>query len=253
MDLGTLIGIVAGFGLVVTAMALGGPPTAFLNAPGFIIVLGGTLAATLINERLQHVLSAFRVVANAFRDRSVETGALIPLILELAAKARKEGLVSLEGEQIDDEFVSRGLRLGIDGLSPEAVRATLLTEIAALKSRHQRGQKILRFMGGTAPSMGLVGTLIGLVQMLRALDDPSAIGPAMAVALLTTLYGALLAFLLFLPLAEKLQKRSQEEVENKQLALAGIDSILRGENSLLIKAKLEGFVAPRDRRAQEDS
>lgn len=253
MDIATLLGIFLGFGLIITAMLLGGSLTAFANAPGVVIVLGGTLAATLVNERMANVLSAFKVAANAFVDNITDKEELIPQILALASKARKEGLVALENETIEDSFLARGVRLGVDGLSPDVVRATLGTELAALKRRHQRGQKILKFMGDTAPPMGLVGTLIGLVQMLRALDDPANIGPAMAVALLTTLYGAILAFLIFGPLSLKLETRSAEEVEAKMLAIAGIESILKGENSLVIQSKLDGFVAPSRRKAEADA
>lgn len=251
MDLATLIGIVLGFGLVIGSMALGGSVSAFFNVPGLMIVVGGTFAATFIMEKLGNVLSAFRVLMNVFFDRAEPIEELVPVITELATKARKEGLVSLEGENIPDEFMARGVRLGVDGLSPEVVRSTLSAELMALKRRHQRGQSIFRFTGATAPSLGMVGTLIGLVQMLKTLDDPAAIGPAMAVALLTTLYGAILAFLLFVPFAEKLGKRSDEEVERKMLAIAGVESILRGDNNLVIQSKLEAFLAPRARKKDE--
>ncbi len=251
MDLATLIGIVLGFGLVIGSMALGGSVTAFFNVPGLLIVVGGTFAATFIMERMKNVLSAFSVLMNVFFDRGGPLEELVPVITELATKARKEGLVSLEGENIPDEFMARGVRLGVDGLSPEVVTATLSAELKAVKRRHQRGQSIFRFMATTAPSLGMVGTLIGLVQMLKTLDDPAAIGPAMAVALLTTLYGAILAFLLFGPFAEKLEKRSAEEADRKNLAIAGVESILRGDNNLVIQSKLEAFLAPSARKQPE--
>ncbi|MDJ0864898.1 MAG: MotA/TolQ/ExbB proton channel family protein [Myxococcota bacterium] len=253
MDIATLIGIVAGFGLFITAMALGGSLMAFVNTSGLLIVVGGTQAATLVNERLGHVMSTFKIVMNAFVDRLSDPKLLVPRIMELAGKARKEGLVSLENEPIDDPFLARGVRLGVDGLSPEQVISMLRTELAALRGRHERGQKILRFLGSTAPPMGLVGTLIGLVQMLRTLDDPAAIGPSMAIALLTTLYGAILAFLVFTPLAEKLEKRSREEQEARMLAIAGVESILKGENSLVIQSKLEAYMPPSQRGQAEAS
>ena len=252
MDLATLIGIVLGFGLVIGSMALGGSVTAFFNVPGLLIVLGGTFAATFIMEKMKNVLSAFKVLMNVFFDRGGPLEELVPVITDLATKARKEGLVSLEGENIPDDFMARGVRLGVDGLSPEVVTETLHAELQAVKRRHQRGQAIFRFMAATAPSLGMVGTLIGLVQMLKTLDDPAAIGPAMAVALLTTLYGAILAFLLFGPFAEKLEKRSAEEAERKNLAIAGVESILRGDNNLVIQSKLEAFLAP-SARTQEES
>ncbi len=251
MDIATLIGLVAGFGVIVATMIMGGSISAFFNVPGIVIVFGGTVAAACINQRLKHVLSAAKVTVNAFLDRAKPVQDLIPLIVSLAQKARKEGLVSLEGENIPDPFMARGVQLGVDGLSPEVVTATLASEISSLRRRHEVGQKVLRFMGTTAPSMGMIGTLIGLVQMLRTLDDPSSIGPAMAVALLTTLYGAILAFVVFNPLADKLENRTNEEVASKRLVIEGISSILQGDNSMVIQSKLESFLAPSQRGAKE--
>lgn len=247
MDIATLIGLIAGFGVVLASMALGGGILAYVNAPGLVIVLGGTFAALFVNETLPNVLSAFRVMLKAFFVPQKPIESLVPLITNLAAKARKEGLVSLEGEEIPDEFMARGVRLGVDGLSPEVVKTTLMTELMAIKQRHQRGQKIFRFLSATAPALGMVGTLIGLVQMLRVLDDPSKIGPAMAIALLTTLYGAVLAFMLFGPIADKLENRTQEEVARKMLAIVGVESILNGDNTLVIQSRLEAFLAPKQR------
>lgn len=252
MDIATLVGIILGFGLVLGSMALGGPISMFVNTPGLLIVVGGTIAATLINEGLSHVTGAVKVCLQAFFDRKNEPGEMIAQIVDLASKARKEGLVSLEGEVIEDEFLARGVRLGVDGLSPEVIQSTLMSELAALKRRHERGHKIFKFMGSTAPAMGMVGTLIGLVQMLQAMEDPAAIGPAMAVALLTTLYGAILAFLVFLPIAAKLEIRTTEEVVHKKLAIVGVDSILKGDNTLVIQSKLESFLSPAERSARSE-
>ena len=247
MDLGTIFGLVIGFGLVALAMILGGGVMPFVDAQSALIVIGGTLAATMINQRLPYVVSGLKTAVQAFIDRSSPKADLVPLIVELAAKARKEGLVALEGEQIDDPFMARGVRLGVDGLSPELISETLQSELASIKQRHERGQQIFKFMSSTAPSMGLVGTIIGLVQMLKSLDDPDKIGPAMAVALLTTLYGALLAFLVFGPIAAKLANRTAEEVAVKKLAIAGVESILKGDNSMVIQSKLEAFLSPEER------
>jgi chemotaxis protein MotA len=251
MDIATLIGIVACFGTILMAMVLGGSMEAFLNAPSMVLVFGGTLGATLMNQRLKHVLGAFSVMMNAFFDRTTESADLVPVIIDLAAKARKEGVVALENEPIADPFIARGVRMGADGLSPEVVKSTLTSELMSIKDRHERGHRIFRFMGATAPAMGMVGTLVGLVQMLRTLDDPQKIGPSMAVALLTTMYGAILAFALFNPLAEKLSNRTSEEVATKTLAIAGIESILNGENTLLIQSKLDAFLAPGQRQETE--
>ncbi len=252
MDIATLIGLVVGLGLVVSAMAMGGSVLAFVNGPGILIVFGGTFAALFTHQKMKHVLGAFAVAGNAFFDRLQPAEDLIPLIVQLSTKARKEGLVSLEGEPIDDPFLARGVRLGVDGLSPETIKATLLAELAALKQRHQRGQKIWRFLGSTAPAMGMIGTLVGLVQMLREMDDPDAIGPAMAVALLTTLYGAIFAFLVANPIADKLEARTAEEVAQRSLAMVGVESILRGDNTIVIQSKLESFLPPASRAKDDD-
>ncbi len=247
MDLATLIGLVGSAAVIVGAMLLGGSLSAFFNVPSIIVVFGGTLMVTLAHQKMGRVLGLMGVVKNTLFDRQQPVDALIPLIVSLAQKARKEGLVSLEGEDIADAFMARGIRLGVDGLSPELVTDTLSSELSALKKRHEYGHKILRFMAATAPSMGMIGTLIGLVQMLRTLDDPSAIGPSMAVALLTTLYGAVLAFVVFNPLAEKLESRTKDEVAAKSLVIAGVASILAGDNSMAIQSKLEAFLAPAQR------
>jgi chemotaxis protein MotA len=253
MDLATLIGIVSGFALLLGAILMGSPLSTFINVPGLVVVIGGTIAATLIMQKAKHVLGAFSVLKNAFFDRSQPIEEMLPTIIRLAAKARKEGLVALEGEQIDDPFMARGVRLGVDGLSPEIIDNTLRSELSALKLRHDRGQKTFRFISGTAPAMGMIGTLIGLVQMLRALDDPDAIGPGMAVALLTTLYGAILAFLVFGPIADKLEARTTSELAHKRLAIVGVDSILRGDNSMVIQSKLEAYLSPQEREKVSSS
>ena len=196
MDLGTLIGLVAGFGVIGWAMMLGGGIMPFVDAPSIIIVLGGTIAACFTNQKIPNVISGFRCAIQAFVDKSPSKVELIPVVVHLATKARKEGLVALEGEPIDDPFLARGVRMGVDGLSPEVIRESLTGELAAIKERHDRGQKLFKFMASTAPAMGLIGTIIGLVQMLKNLSDPDAIGPSMAIALLTTLYGALIAFVI---------------------------------------------------------
>lgn len=249
MDIGTIIGLVLGFGLIIAAMMIGGGVMPFVDAQSALIVIGGTFAATMINQKLPYVISGLKCAVQAFFDKSSPKAELIPLVIDLAAKARKEGLVALEGEEIDDAFMARGVRLGVDGLSPEIIKETLIGELASMKERHERGQNVFKFMTTTAPSMGLIGTIVGLVQMLQSLDDPDSIGPAMAVALLTTLYGAILAFVVYGPIGQKLVNRTIEEVAVKKLAIAGVESILKGENSMVIQSKLESFLSPEEREA----
>lgn len=252
MDLATLIGILAGLSLIFGSMALGGPIMAFFNVPGLLIVVGGTLSATLMNESMGQVIGAIKVYMQAFSEKKVSPTALIEKVVDLAAKARKEGLVSLEGEDIEDPFLARGVQLGVDGLSPEIINAILEGELDTMKKRHTRGQTVFKFMASTAPAMGMIGTLIGLVQMLQNMSDPAAIGPSMAVALLTTLYGAILAFVLFLPIASKLEQRTKAEVAHKNLAIIGVESILKGDNSMVIQSKLDAYLSPAEREAKKE-
>lgn len=247
MDLGTVIGIVGGFGLILAAILMDSPLSSFINPPSVLVVFGGTMAATLTAERLSNVLKSVKVAMNAFFDKTRSPKETIELVGELALAARKDGILALESFDIDDHFLKKAVRLAVDGIAPDEIRASLNGELMSLSDRHKRGQKLFRFMAGIAPSMGMIGTLIGLVQMLQALDDPSAIGPAMAIALLTTLYGAIIAFMVCTPIAEKLENRTKEETLNMKIVMEGVEGILKGENPKLITDKLEGFLAPATR------
>ncbi len=250
MDIGTIVGIVLGFGLIIGSIVMGSPLMAFINIPGLLIVVGGTLAATLIAENLDRVIGAVKVAMKTFRTESKDVTQTILKIVELSQIARREGVLALENQQIDEPFLAKAIRMAVDNIPPEEIKSTLGGEMVALKQRHTRGQKLFRFMAATAPSMGMIGTLIGLVQMLRDLDNPSAIGPAMAVALLTTLYGAVMAFLLFGPIADKLEKRTSEERVAMMVVIDGIESIIKGLNATIIQEKLEARIAP-DKRQKD--
>jgi chemotaxis protein MotA len=251
VDIATLVGIVAGIGVIIGAILIGGPLGAFINVPGILIVLGGTVAATLIAQHLKIALNAVKVGLNAVFDRSPAVEETIALIEKLASRVRKEGTLALESVKVKDAFMAKGVRLAVDGVAVDTIRTTLVVEMMSMKQRHERGQQVFRFMGATAPAMGMVGTLIGLVQMLRTLDDPSSIGPSMAVALLTTLYGAVLANLLFLPVADKLEQRTRSETVNMRIIIEGIESIVNGENQIIVREKLEGFLAPDTRKSKK--
>ncbi|MEM7449039.1 MAG: motility protein A [Myxococcota bacterium] len=253
MDIGTVLGIVIGFGLVIGSILMGGQASSYIDIPSFATVLGGTIGATLMAESMPKVLGAFKVAKNAFRKPAGDAPSTIEVIVRLSNIARREGVLALENEKVEDEFLAKGVRMAVDGLPQEEIRDTLTAELIAMKQRHIRGQKLFKFMAATAPSMGMIGTLIGLVAMLASMDDPSSIGPAMAMALLTTLYGAIFAFMIFTPIAEKLERYTGEETANMVVVIEGIDSIVKGYNAMIIKDKLEARLSPDDRKAGDDA
>ncbi len=248
MDIATVVGIVLGAGLVVGSILLGGSLMMFVNIPSILIVVGGTIAATLTSERLPVCIAAIKIALQAFNQPTHAVNETIDTLVNLANVMRKNGLLALENEKIDDAFLAKGVRMALDGVDPSAVRSALVGELQSLRDRHKKGQRMFRFMGATAPAMGMVGTLIGLVQMLQTMSDPSSIGPAMAVALLTTLYGALLAFFLFNPIADKLEGRTKDEVRNMAVIVEGIESVLNKENPRIIRERLEAFLDPEHRK-----
>lgn len=251
MDIATIIGLTAGSILITAAIILGGSALIFINIPSLLIVLGGTIAATLIKYSIADMVNTISIIMKTFTVKNASPVDLVDHIKDMAEIARREGLLALEGKDHGDEFMSKGLSLLADGVDASQVVMVLDRELQYSKDRHKKGQNILKGMGATAPAFGMIGTLIGLVQMLAAMDDPSKIGPAMAVALLTTLYGAVFANLIFLPLADKLDLRSKEEGLNRELVLAGVEAIARGENPRLIEQHLKVFLAPKIRPTDE--
>jgi len=249
VDIATLIGILVSFGLVIVSIMMGGEGTWFINAPSVMIVAGGTMGATLLAYPLSDVLSVFNVVKNVFMHKSQVVGELIPLISGFAKKARQEGILSFESQlaDIDDPFLVKGIQMAIDGMESSAIEDVMTTEIIYLEERHRLGAEIFTTMGTFAPAVGMLGTIIGLVQMLMQMEDPSQIGAPMAVALLTTFYGTILANLLFLPVAGKLKTRSKQEVLTKQMVLEGVISIQSGDNHRIVEQKLKAFIAPKAR------
>jgi chemotaxis protein MotA len=249
LDIATLIGILVSFGLVIVSIMVGGDGSWFVNAPSLMIVFGGTMGATLLAYPLKDVLSVFRVVKNVFMHKSQVVSELIPLISEFAKKARQEGILSFESQldEIEDPFLVQGIQMAIDGMESSAIEEVMTTEIIYLEERHRLGSEIFTTMGTFAPAVGMLGTIIGLVQMLMQMEDPSQIGAPMAVALLTTFYGTLLANLAFLPIAGKLKTRSKQEILVKQMVLQGVISIQSGDNHRIVEQKLKAFIAPRAR------
>jgi len=247
MDLATLIGLLGATGIIITAMVLGGSVLLFINVPSLLIVLVGTLFAVLVKFPIGHFFGAFKIAMKAFFSKTDDPKNLIEEGVELANIARKEGVLGLEGQDIQNEFLKRGIQLCVDGHEPEFVRTMLSKDINLTIERHERGQAIFKAIGDVAPAMGMIGTLIGLVQMLSAMDDPKSIGPAMAVALLTTLYGAIIATVFALPIADKLALRSQDERLNKALILETIGSIQEGLNPRVMEELLKTYL-PENKR-----
>ncbi len=246
MDIATIVGLISGILLLTLSIVLGGGAGIFVNIPAVIIVFGGTLAATLINFPLSDVLSVFNTFKNALIHKSSSSEQLIRKLVEFATVARREGILALEGHSGDseDEFLQKSVQLAIDGTAPELIKDILTTEIAFMEDRHAMGQSIMNAMATFAPAFGMIGTLIGLVKMLATLDDPSAIGGGMAVALLTTLYGAVLANLILLPASGKLKVRTAMELLQKEIIIEGILSIQSGDNPRVVEQKLKAFVSP---------
>lgn len=247
MDLATLIGLVAGVLLIGSAIAVGPAPVAFLNLPSALIVLGGATAATFIRFPMKVVLGTLKVASNSFSDKVPPPFALITKIVELAEKSRRDSLLSLENVPIEDEFLKKGIQLCVDGTEPEVLKETLRTEMDGIIERHKQGQRIFRSIGDAAPAFGMIGTLVGLVNMLMKMDDPASIGPQMAIALLTTLYGSLVANLIALPIADKLGERSNLELQNKEIVIQGIMGILAANHPRVVETRLVSYLEPRAR------
>jgi len=239
---------------MVGAIMTGGPLTLFINLPGLMIVVGGTFGCILSNYSFKDVLGAFTILRKAFLHRETKYSEAIKQLIELSAKARKEGILSLQTAManINDEFLVKGIQMAVDGQEPESLKTTLYQEIEKLEERHEDGAEIFTTMAAYAPAMGMIGTLIGLVQMLQTMSNPSTIGPAMAVALLTTFYGAVIANVMCIPVAGKLKLRSQSEVLLKTLITEGMDSIMAGENPRLMEQKLHAFIPPSERKSVYD-
>ncbi|MEW6765810.1 MAG: MotA/TolQ/ExbB proton channel family protein [Pseudomonadota bacterium] len=247
MELVTLLAILAALGMVVTTIAMGGNIGMFFNLPGLLLVLGGTFTVTLAMVSWRHFLNSFKIAAKVMGRPEESPMALIERIVELAKRARRDGLLALEDEEISNDFLRRGIQMSIDGQPPEIIRATLNNEINQSLQRHEVGQRMFRSIADVAPAMGMIGTLIGLVQMLAQMDDPKKIGPAMAVAILTTLYGAIIANAIALPIAEKLALRSQNEALQKTMILEGLDGLQAQTNPILLRQMLLSFLPAHER------
>lgn len=251
MDLATILGLIAAFGLMISAIMQGSSLMVFIDLAALTIVIGGTLGTVLVHFPFADIMGAFNVARKAFFHKAQNPSDIIERLIRYAGKARKEGILSLQSvmNEINDEFFLKGLQMAVDGQEPEALKDMLDKEIEYVMERHDKGADIFATIAAYSPAMGMIGTLIGLVQMLQTMDDPSTIGPAMAVALLTTFYGAIIANIVANPIAGKLKLRSASEVLNKTLVTEGMKAILEGENPRLMEQRLHAFVAPKERQS----
>ena len=254
MDIATIIGLILGAGLILASIAMGGGGLSpFIDAPSMMIVFGGAIAATLINFPLPTVMSSFSVTMKCFLFKVPQPVDIIAQFKELAQIARKDGLLALEEktEGISDMFMRRGVEALIGGAEIETIKNGMETELSCVETRHSLGKKIVDSTGAAAPAFGMIGTLIGLVQMLQSLDDPSKIGGGMATALLTTLYGALVANVFCIPLAGKLEARAKEESLVMEMMIAGIVALGKGATPRNVEEQLMAFLSPRGRKTAE--
>lgn len=247
MDIATVIGLLGGTVLVFSAIVLGGSLVVFLNIPGMLIVAGGTLAASFIKFSLGDVINSFKVAMKAFMVKLEPPDKVIPQLVNFSKIAKKEGLIALESQKTPDVFAAKAIRYLSDGLDEKLISDMLNKDIRQTVQRHTIGQGVFKGMGSSAPAFGMIGTLIGLVQMLASMSDPASIGPAMAVALLTTLYGALIANLVCLPLSDKLALRSQQEQEYRNIIREGTLGIAKGMSPMVLEESLKIYLSPKDR------
>ncbi len=257
MDIASVIGLLLGASLLLTAIALapGSSFAAFLDLPSAMVVIGGSVCAVLICFPLKSFLALFSVTKNIFFNKQESFTELIELIVSLAETARRDGLLALENriEEVTDPFVILGIQMAVDGTRPEVIEDIMRTDMDAVRGRHRNGKEVVAQMGRFAPAFGMVGTLMGLIIMLGNMDDPAAIGPGMAVALITTLYGAVISNLVFLPFAEKLMFISKHEMMVREIVVRGIMGIQSGDNPRVIEQKLNTFVPPKLRPAEKEA
>ena len=257
MDIASIIGLVACFVLMVFGIVFGkgfAVLKGFADAPSALITFGGSFMCILASYTLPNFLAGLKSIKLIFKTSTMNVADIIQKIIELSNVARKEGLLSLEeaASEIDDEFLKKGILLVVDGTDPELVRAIMETELASVESRHKDKIGFWENVGAMGPAWGMIGTLIGLINMLRDLSDFASIGPNMAVALVTTLYGAVLANWICAPVATKLKGKNDEEMMVKEIEVEGLLSIQAGENPRVIEEKLKSFLAPGDRKSSDD-
>jgi chemotaxis protein MotA len=252
VDLATLIGILGALALIVVTMLMSGDITMFINIPSVVIVFGGTFCAVMAKYSLGQYLAFVKIAVKGFKGNAVDLAELIDEIVALADEARKGGLLSLEGKEVSSDFLKKGIQLLVDGHDPDVVKGLLSKEKTEAEKRHALGASIFTNMAVMAPAMGMIGTLVGLVAMLANMSDPKSIGPAMAVALLTTLYGAILANAFCEPMAAKLKHRAADDVLVKNVVIDALLAIQNGLNPRVIDSMLRNYL-PESKREIADA
>jgi len=247
MDISTVSGLVLAVFAIIGSIIYGSPLSIFIDIPSVAVVGGGVAAATLIKWPLEYIKALFGIFLKSIFNSSPDPKSVIDEIQKLAETARRESVFALEKVPVEDRFLKKAVTLAADNRPPEVITSILSLEIAAMEDRHSKGVDILEGMGADGPAFGMIGTLIGLVQMLQNMSDPSSIGPAMAVALLTTFYGSVIANVFTLPVAAKLKQRSKQESTKMNIIVAGVLGIVAGENPRVIREKLDSFLSPKDR------
>lgn len=251
MDLATLIGFIASIGLFAWALisGTGGNVGGFWDTPSVVIVIGGGISTTLLSVRLERFLSFAKVLRNAFFSKAKPPEQLIRKLVSLSETARREGILALQSqiEDVDNRFLANGLQMIVDGTDAETVKTLMQYEMDSIDLRHAEGKQVIDLLGKYGPAYGMIGTLVGLVIMLQNMDDPKKIGPGMAVAILTTLYGAVCANMVCLPLSDKLNNRHSQEMLSLTIAQAGILGIQSGDNPRVLEMKLAAFLDPKKR------
>lgn len=250
MDLATLMGLVGSFGLVMVAILMGGSAMMFLDLPSFLLVVIGSHTVVMIKFSLHQFLQSLKVAAKAFSSKLPPLDGLIDELVAVAQIARKDGMLALDNREASVPLFRSGMRMMVDGQSPEAVRSYLERERLLTLERHRWGAKVLSAVGEVAPAMGMIGTLVGLVQMLSNMEDPKSIGPAMAVALLTTLYGAVMATVIFQPMADKLTLRMTEEARMNAMVIDALSAIQAGTSPAVLTQLLNSYLPPAKRKAK---
>lgn len=247
MDLATIVGLIGALALIIISMLMSGDLIMFVNGPSVVIVVGGSVFCVMAKYGLGQFLGAFKVAAKSFSTKLPNPNELIDEVVALADEARKGGLLSLEGREVSSDFLQKGIQLLVDGHDPDVVKTLLSKDKNQAQERHSTGASIFSALADVAPAMGMIGTLIGLVAMLANMDDPKAIGPAMAIALLTTLYGAVIANAICSPISDKLKLRAGEEAMIKSLVIDALLAIQGGQNPRVIDSMLRNYLPEKKR------